>query len=81
MVIQKYCAFSFSSVFFVLGKARDQTHIFMDTSLICFHCTTTVTPSIVFLVSVCFYLELFDFYLVAAQEGIKFCLNLSENGM
>ena len=27
-----------------LSEARDQTHILMDTSCVCFHCTTTGTP-------------------------------------
>ena len=27
-----------------LSEARDRTHILMDTSWICFHCTTTGTP-------------------------------------
>ena len=30
-----------------LNKARDQTHILMDTSWICFRCTTIGTPKII----------------------------------
>ena len=29
-----------------LSEARDRTHILMDTSWICFHCTTTGTPTL-----------------------------------
>ena len=34
-----------------LNKARDGTHILMDTSQICFHCTTMGTPTSCFLIS------------------------------
>ena len=33
-----------------LGKARDQIQILVDTSWICFRCTTTGTPIITFLI-------------------------------
>ena len=32
-----------------LSKARDQTRVFMDTSQVHFHCTTTGTPDKLFL--------------------------------
>ena len=40
-----------------VSEARDQTHIFMDTRQICFHCATMGTPY-------CYYFDLYkDYYL------------------
>ena len=48
-------------VFNPLNEARDQTSILMDTSWICFHCTTTGTPTSI------------DFNPIAKKDSAEYC--------